>query len=209
MSISVLLTDDHAIVREGYRALLEKQTGLRVAGEAATGEEAYRACTAAPPDVLVIDLSLRGMSGIECIARLRRRLPELGILVLTMHQDSAFAVQAFRAGANGYVTKTSAPALLVQAVRDVYHGMRPMSPDITAAMALHAVEESALAELSPREFVVLEALVEGRSTETIAEQLFLSPKTVANIHYSVKSKMGVASDIELIRLALRLRLARN
>lgn len=209
MPISVLLADDHAIVREGYRALLEKHPDLRVVGEASSGEEAYRACMSAPPDVIVIDLSLPGMSGIECVGRLRRRWADLRILVLTMHQDSAFAVQAFRAGANGYVTKSSPPALLVQAVHDVHRGGRPMSPDVTEAMALHCVEENALAELTPREFVVLEALVEGRSTETIAEQLHLSPKTVSNIHYSVKSKLGVASDIELIRLALRLRSARG
>lgn len=203
MTLRVLLVDDHAIVREGYRALLEKHADLCVVGEAADGESAYRACLDDTPDVVVMDLSLPGASGIDTLARLRRRHPALRILVLTMHEDSAFAVRALRAGADGYLTKSSPPALLVQALRDVHRGARPVSQDVARAMALGAFERDGLDALSPREFSVLRALVAGESPAAIAAQLHLSPKTVANLHYAIKRKLGVRSDIELVRLALR------
>jgi len=179
MTLRVLLVDDHAIVREGYRALLEKQADLRVVGEAANGEEAYLACLTDAPDVVVMDLTMPGASGVATIARLRRRHPQLRILVLTMHEESAFAVQALRAGAAGYVTKSSPPALLLEALRDVHRGARPLSPDVAHAMALQSFERDSLADLTPREFSILQALVDGNSTSAIAEQLHLSPKTVA------------------------------
>jgi two-component system invasion response regulator UvrY len=121
-----------------------------------------------------------------------------------MHEESAFAVQALRAGAAGYVTKSSPPALLLEALRDVHRGARPLSPDVAHAMALQSFERDSLADLTPREFSILQALVDGNSTSAIAEQLHLSPKTVANIHYGIKRKLGVTSDIELVRLVLRL-----
>jgi DNA-binding NarL/FixJ family response regulator len=204
----IVLVDDHAVVRDGFRSLLEKQPGMRVVGEAADGESAYRLCLEDVPDVVVIDLSMPGVSGIETVRRLRQRFPALGILVFSMHQDGAFVVQAVRAGANGFVTKTSPPEVLVQAVIEVRQGRRALSPDVAQALAVDHLSgrHPMLASLSPREFEILRALIEGRSKAEIAASLHVSEKTVANTHYQIKRKLGVATDIELTKLALQWRI---
>ncbi|HLY55179.1 MAG TPA: response regulator transcription factor [Stellaceae bacterium] len=201
----ILLVDDHAIVREGYRAVLQKQPGWRIVAEAEDGAAAYRLYKAARPDLVIMDLTLPGIGGIEAIRRIRQWDPSARILVFTMHQNAAFAVQAIRAGARGYVTKTSPPDALIRAVRGVLEGRLSLSPDIAHELALgHLAEEPVAADLlTPREFEVLRLLLAGRTTEEIAGLLHLSPKTVANLHYLIKSKLGVGSDIELVRLALR------
>ena len=208
MATRIVLVDDHAVVRSGFRSLLEKQPDMVVIGEAADGDSAYRLCVADTPDVAIVDISLPGASGIETVRRLRQRFEHLGILVFTMHQDAAFVEQSFRAGANGFVTKSSDPDVLVRAVADVRLGRRALSPDVAQGLALRHLNGAhpGLAELSPREFEILRSLVEGRSKPQIAEALHLSEKTVANSHYQIKRKLGVASDIELTRLALRMRI---
>jgi DNA-binding NarL/FixJ family response regulator len=205
--IKIMLVDDHAIVREGYRALLERQEDMRVIAEAADGDEAYQLCKQELPDVLIVDLSMPGQGGLEAIRRVHQRWPEAKILVFSMHQNAAFAEQAVRAGAQGYVTKSSLPDVLVRAVRDVFQGRQALSPDVAQALALSKLggDREALAQLTAREFEILRLLVEAQSTEQIAETLHISPKTVGNTHYQIKRKLGVASDIELVRLALRLR----
>jgi two-component system invasion response regulator UvrY len=205
--IDILLVDDHAIVREGYRALLAKQTGLRVVAEAEDGVQAYQRFKECRPDVVVTDLSLPGLSGLELIGRIKRRAPEAKILVFSMHQNPSFAVQASRAGALGYVTKSSSPEVLLRAIREVHAGRHVLSPDIAQALALEKLggDRMALETLTVREFEILRLLVEARTTEEIAQILNISPKTVCNCHYLIKSKLGVASDIELMRLAIRLK----
>lgn len=202
-----MLVDDHAIVREGYRALLERQDDMRVIAEAADGEQAYQQCKQALPDVLILDLSMPGQGGLEAIRRIHQRWPNAKILVFSMHQNAAFAEQAVRAGAKGYVTKSSLPDVLVRAVRDVFQGRQALSPDVAQALALSKLggAREALDQLTVREFEILRLLVEAKSGEEIAETLHISPKTVSNTHYQIKRKLGVASDIELVRLALRLR----
>lgn len=202
--IRILLADDHAIVREGYRALLEKR-GMRVVAEAADGAEAYRLYKETAPDLVIMDLAMPGIGGVEAIRRIRRRDPKARILAFTMHQNPAFAVQAFQAGASGYVTKSSTPETLLSAVRDVIRSGRPLSPDIARELALGRLddEKNAFDSLSPREFEILRLLLDGRPAEDIAETLHIAPKTVANCHYLIKGKLGVASDIELMRLAMR------
>jgi two-component system, NarL family, invasion response regulator UvrY len=202
---SILLVDDHAVVREGYRTVLQKQPGLRVVAEAADGEEAYRLYKATRPDLVIMDLTMPGISGIEAIRRIRQWDPNARILVFTMHQNAGFAVQAIRAGARGYVTKTSPPETLVRAAIDILAGRTAVSPDIEHELALsHVAGEAVAADiLSPREFEVLRMLLAERTTEEIADTLHLSPKTVANLRSLIKDKLGVASDIELVRLALR------
>lgn len=203
--IRVMLVDDHAIVREGYRALLAKHADLEVVAEAADGAEAYLAAQRGLPDVVVMDLSMPGMGGLEAIARLRARFPELRILVFTMHDNPSFAMQATRAGARGYVTKSSPPEMLVRAIYEVHAGRHALSPDLAHALALRRLQGEAqpLDELTVREFEILRQLVAARSTAEIAQDLNLSPKTVANLHYAIKRKLGVGSDIELTRFALR------
>lgn len=208
MSISeatILLVDDHAVVREGYRSVLKKQPGLRVIAEASDGAEAYRLFKEAKPDLVIMDLSMREVGGIEAIRRIRQWDRDARILVFTMHENAGFAVQAIRAGAKGYVTKSSPPEVLVQAARDVLAGRVAVSPDISHELALGrlAGETSAADVLTAREFEVLQMLLAERTTDEIANALHLSPKTVANLHSIIKDKLGVGSDIELVRLALR------
>ncbi|MBR0894961.1 response regulator transcription factor [Bradyrhizobium tropiciagri] len=202
---TIMLVDDHAVVREGYRSMLQKQPGLRVVAEASGGAEAYRLYKETGPDLVIMDLSMPGIGGIEAIRRLRQWDKHAKILVFTMHQNAAFAVQAIRAGASGYVTKTSPPETLVHAVMDALSGKIAISPDIDHELALsHLAGETAAADLlTAREFEVLRMLLAEKTTDEIAEVLHLSPKTVANLHSLIKDKLGVGTDIELVRLALR------
>ncbi|HVY07832.1 MAG TPA: response regulator transcription factor [Burkholderiales bacterium] len=204
--IRILLVDDHAIVREGYRALLEKQPRMLVVGEAQDGNEAYERSQATSPDVIIMDLSMPGQGGLEAIARIFQRFRNAKILVFSMHQNPTFAIQATRAGARGYVSKSSSPDVLVRAVYEVHEGRHVLSPDIAQAIAMAKLggEHGPLDELTVREFEILRMLVEARSTDDIAQALHISPKTVSNCHYQIKRKLGVATDIELVRLALRL-----
>lgn len=204
-TIRIMLVDDHAIVREGYRALLQKQPRLKVIAEAGDGTEAYRIYKDASPDLLIIDLTMPGLGGIEAIKRIRQWDRNARILVFTMHQSASYALQAIRAGAKGYVTKSSPPQALLDAVFDILKGRTALSADIDHELALSrlADEPNAVDVLSPREFEVLRMLLAEKSADEIAETLHVSPKTVANTRYIIKSKLGVATDIELVRLALR------
>jgi DNA-binding NarL/FixJ family response regulator len=204
----IMLVDDHAIVREGYRALLQKQPGLQIVAEASDGAAAYRLFKEIRPDLVIMDLTMPGLGGIEAVRRIRQWDGAARILVFTMHQNAAYAVQAIRAGAKGYVTKSNPPETLLAAVFDVLRGRTALSPDIDHELALSRVadEPSAIDVLTPREFEILRLLLAGRTTEDIAETFHISLKTVANTRYLIKSKLGVSSDIELVRFALRQKL---
>jgi two-component system, NarL family, invasion response regulator UvrY len=204
-TIRVFLVDDHAVVRQGYRTLLSQGEGLTVVGEADDAASAYRGFKHLQPDVVVMDISMRGRGGIDTIEHIRQFDPAARVLVFTMHCDSHYALQAFRAGAKGYVTKSSAPELLVSAVREVAEGRVIICPEVSEELALGIVqsETTGLQSLSPREFEILLMILEMRSTEEIAAALNVSRKTVANYHYNIKSKLGVASDIELLYFGLR------
>jgi len=204
--INILLVDDHAIVREGYRALLSKQAGLQVVAEAENGMDAYQAYKQGAVDLVITDLSLPGLSGIELIGKIKQRDDQARILVFSMHQNAGFALQACRAGALGYVSKSSPPTELLNAIYAVHAGQPFLSADIAQAMALEKLngEAFALETLTPREFEILRLLTAPKSTAEIAQILSISPKTVSNCHYLIKKKLGVDSDIELIRLAIRL-----
>jgi len=204
--ITLLLVDDHAMIREGYRSLLKKQARLEVIGEAADGVEAYQRFKDLHPDVVIMDLSLPKQGGIETITRIKQRNPQAKILVFSMHQNSIFALQALNAGALGYVTKSSPPELLLQAIYEVYASRHFLSPDMAQALALEksGYQHTALKSLSAREFEIFRMLAESHSKEDIAKMLNLSPKTISNCHYLIKSKLNVSSDIELIYLAIRM-----
>lgn len=203
--IRMLLVDDHAVVREGYRRLLEKHDGIVVVGEAQDAASAYQAYKDSRPDVVVMDISLPGRGGIDALRHIRQYDSNARVLVFTMHTNVTYALQAFQAGAKGYVTKSSPPELLVSAVRDVAAGRLSICPETSAALAANRVggTASAVDALSPREFEILRLLLEAKSTEEIAAAFNLSPKTVANYHYMIKSKLGVANDIELVHYAIR------
>lgn len=206
--IELLLVDDHAVVRQGYRRLMERRPDLHVAAEAGDAEEALRCLRTHPIDLIVLDLSLPGMGGIELTRRILQRYPEMRILVFSMHRDPLFASQALRAGALGYITKSSTPETLLQAIYKVARNEKVLSPDIAPEMALSLLdgESNPAGELSPREFEVLRLLLGGRSVEEIAAILNISPKTVQNTHYQIKAKLGVRSDFELARLAMKFKL---
>ena len=204
-SIGVMLVDDHAVVREGYRRLLEKHEGITVVAEAANAADAYQAYKSKKPDVVVMDVSLPGRGGIDGIRQIRQWDPAARLLVFTMHLSATFALQAFRAGAKGFVTKSSSPELLVSAVCDVAAGRIAICPEISEALARSRLQDdvSAIDTLSPREFEILRMLLDGRSAEEIADAFNLSPKTVSNYHYAIKSKLSVSSDVELVLFGLR------
>ena len=203
--IRVLLVDDHAIVREGYRALIEKHQRLQVVAEAANAASAYQCYKEARPDVVVMDISMPGRGGIDAIEHIRRLDLQARILIFTMHDGAAYALQAFRAGAKGYVTKSSSPDILVAAVRDVAEGRRVICPEMSSVLALDRIreEKTAVDDLSPREFEIFRMILAAKTTDEIAAALNISRKTAGNYHYSIKSKLGVGSDIELLYLGLR------
>lgn len=198
-AIRVLLVDDHAVVRAGYRRLLTNSTDISVEGEADSGEGAYRMLSARAFDVVVMDLSLPGMSGIEACSRIRRRRPDTRVLVFSVHEETVFVRRALEAGAAGYLTKRAVAEMLVEAVREVAAGRDYLEPAVAEALTEH----EPLACLSQREFEIFRLLADGRGVQAIAEQLFLSPKTVSNHASNVRAKLGVESATDLIRLAIR------
>jgi DNA-binding NarL/FixJ family response regulator len=203
--LRVALADDHAVVRAGYRRLLELEPDMAVVAEFGEADAAYTALTAGAAsgsvaDLLVLDLSMPGRSGLELLRRLGSRLPELPVLVFTMHDSAAMLDQCLRAGAAGFVTKSSAPEVLIDAVRRAARGELALSPDMAA---LNAVQRSGPAHtrLSSREFDILQQLIAGRAVEDIAQNLRLSMKTVANYQTRIRQTLGVASAVELLRYA--------
>ncbi len=203
--VRVLLVDDHAVVREGYRRLLERHPRLQVVGEATDAQSAYLAFVELQPQVTVLDLSLPGASGIDALRRIRSREPQARVLVFSMHEDPVFAARALQAGALGYVTKAAAPETLVDAVLAVAEGQPYLSQAVAQALALRTLSGGdPAALLSPREFEVLRMLVAGRSLADIARQLGLTAKTVANHQSALRQKLGATSAVQLLQAAARL-----
>jgi two-component system, NarL family, invasion response regulator UvrY len=203
-TISILLVDDHPVVRQGYRRVLENQSDFRVVAEADNAAGAYAAFKAHAPDVVVMDISMKGASGLEAIRNIRARDDRARILVFSMHSEAALVKTAFNAGASGFVTKSSEPAALIQAIRSVARGERAMSDDIAHALAEDSLNpsQSMLERLGEREIEILRQLAAGSTADQIAANLNLSLKTVQNYHYMVKAKTGLQTDAQLVRLAV-------
>ncbi|MBV9564541.1 MAG: response regulator transcription factor [Bradyrhizobium sp.] len=202
-TISILLVDDHPIVRQGYRRVLEHQGDFRVVAEADGAAVAYAAFKSHTPDVVVLDISMPGASGLEAIRKLRTRSDDVRILVFSMHGEAPLVKAAFAAGANGYVTKSSEPTALIRAIRAVTRGERALSDDIAHALAADSLDpqRSKLDLLGEREIEILRQIAAGATKEEIAAHLNLSTKTVQNYHYLVKAKTGLRTDAQLVRLA--------
>lgn len=209
--ISVLLVDDHAVVREGYRRLLERASGIEVVGEAASAADAYQSFCQCRPDVVVMDISLPDVSGIEAMRRLLLREPAAKVLVFSIHDEAIFPDRAYRAGARGYVTKASAPDVLVDAVRAVARGDIFLSPDIAQTIALQTISGGgdALSTLSDREFEIVRLLAHGRSVRQIATMLCLNYKTVANYQSLIKQKLRADTAVDIVRIAAQSGLLTN
>jgi two-component system invasion response regulator UvrY len=203
-TISILLVDDHPVVRQGYRRVLQNQSDFRVVAEADNAAGAYAAFKAHAPDVVVMDISMKGASGLEAIRNIRARDDRARILVFSMHSEAALVKTAFNAGASGFVTKSSEPAALIQAIRSVARGERAMSDDIAHALAEDSLNpsQSMLERLGEREIEILRQLAAGSTADQIAANLNLSLKTVQNYHYMVKAKTGLQTDAQLVRLAV-------
>jgi DNA-binding NarL/FixJ family response regulator len=203
--VRVLLVDDHAVVRAGYRMLLNVAPEIEVVAEADSGELACRLFAELTPDVVIMDLTLPGIGGLEAIRRIVHRSRQAKVLVFSMHEDTLFVEQALAAGARGYVTKSSPPHVLVAAVKEVAAGGRPLAGDLPQRLAFARVRggDSPLKELSTREFAIFCLLAEGLSSAEIAKRLSLSHKTVANYGTQLKSKLKVGTAAELARLAIR------
>jgi len=202
--IRIVLVDDHAVVRNGYRRLLGAEPDMLVVGEAARADEANDVMLHTRPDVALVDLSLRGSSGFEAIRGMLARRPELHILVLSMHEEAGHITQALRCGARGYLSKHCEPLDVIDGIRKVATGKRVFSPEIAQILACEsAAGEGALAQLTPREFDVLRMLVRGDSSQAIAGAMQLSPKTILNYLSLIRHKLGVDNDFKLLHLAAR------
>jgi DNA-binding NarL/FixJ family response regulator len=208
--ITVLVADDHAIVHEGCRLLFE-QAGFEVLADATSGADAYALYLRHRPRVVVMDLTMPDMGGMESIRRIRAQDPDARIVVFTMHDDALVASRALRAGVSGYVTKTSAPLELVEAVRKAARGEIHLSRDVAQAIALSQFDNrrDPLAGLSSREFDIFRMLAEGRSQADIGQTLSLSQKSVANYATRIKQKLGARSLADLVRIGITHGIARQ
>ncbi len=204
--IRIVIADDHAIVREGLKRIVGSIDDMEVAGEAADGTEVMARLRELAFDVLVLDLSMPGRSGMELIKLVHAEKPRLRILVLSMHQELQYAVRAIKSGASGYLTKESAPALLEQAIRKLAGGGAFVTPDVAEQLALGAMPGSETLphqNLSDREFEVFRLLVAGQSVTDIATQLNLSAKTVSTHKANLMRKLGLQNQSELVRYAIK------
>lgn len=204
--IRIVLADDHAIVREGLKRIVGDAGDFVVAGEAADGTEVMKAVRELEFDVLVLDLSMPGRSGMELIKLVKAEKPKLRILVLSMHQETQYAVRAIKSGASGYLTKESAPAQLEAAIRKIAGGGAYISAEVAEQLALGAMPGSTAApheSLSDREFEVFRMLVGGDAVSDAARKLNLSVKTVSTHKANLMHKLGLANQTELVKYALK------
>ncbi|MBN8888594.1 MAG: response regulator transcription factor [Rudaea sp.] len=203
--IRVMLVDDHAVVRVGFRMLLETSGEIEVVGEAESGEVAYREFARIQPDVAIMDLSMPGIGGIEAVRRLVAKDKGVRILVLSAHEDATHPQRVLKAGALGYLSKRSAPEELIDAVRAVAAGRVYIEAEIARKLAPQqpGAPGNALESLSEREFAVFLKLARGESVQAIAQTLSLSPNTVGTHLYNIKQKLGAGNQAELTLIAVR------
>ena len=203
--ISVMLVDDHALVRMGFRLLLDGSSDIKVVAEADSGEDAVRRFDEARPDVVVMDISMPGIGGLETIGRILAKEPAARVLVLSAHEDAMHARRVLKAGALGYLTKRSAPEALMQAIRQVCQGKTFLEPGIAQSLAIQQLSgaREPLDTLSEKEFKVFLALARGESVQEIAEVMSLSPRTVGTHLYNIKQKLGASNSAELAIMAVR------
>jgi two-component system, NarL family, invasion response regulator UvrY len=201
----VMLVDDHAVVRMGFRLLLEGSNDIKVVAEAESGEEAVKCFSEVKPDVIVMDISMPGIGGLEAIGRILAKEPTVRILVLSAHEDAMHARRVLKAGAVGYLTKRSAAEALIQAIRQVSQGKTFLEPDIAQQLAVQQLsgQKNPVDTLSEKEFKVFLSLAKGRSVQEIAEVMSLSPRTVGTHLYNIKQKLDASNSAELAIIAMR------
>ncbi len=204
-AIRVMLVDDHAVVRMGFKLLLQEAADIEVVAEAATGEEALKHYAELKPDVVVMDISMPGMGGLEAVTRLLAKDPGVKILILSAHEDSIHPKRLLKAGAAGYLSKRVAPEELIHAIHEVAAGGIFLDSTLAQIMAEQklAGQQTPVEILSDREFEVFMLLAKGQSVAHIATALFLSPRTVGTHLYNIKQKLNAANSAELTLIALR------
>jgi len=198
--ITVLLADDHALVRRGFRRMLEDDPGISVVAEASDGEEAVRLATELHPRVIVMDCAMPELSGIEATRKILQAYPDAGILMLSMHSEETLVTQALQAGARGYVLKNAMDLDLVSAVKSIAAGMTVLDPQVSRKDALKGERSGAL---TPRELEVLQHIVAGKSNKEIAANLNLSVNTVAVHRANIMDTLGIHKTAELVVYAIR------
>jgi two-component system, NarL family, response regulator NreC len=209
MTLSIVLADDHPVVRRGLQALLEPEPDFAVVGEASDGLETVRLVERVQPDVLVLDLMMPGLSGLEALRIIRQRSPRTRVVVLSMHSDNAFVVEALKNGATGYVLKGSEEENLVRAVREAAAGRRFLSPPVTERAIDAFIAQARTDQFDPhetltaREREVLQLAAEGKTATEIAARLHISQRTVENHRANLMRKLGLKNQSELVRYAVR------
>ncbi|BAO43804.1 response regulator [Thiolapillus brandeum] len=207
MMINILLVDDHVLFRSGIKSILDEQEGMEVIAEAESGEEAVEAVRQSPPDVILMDVNMEGIGGIEATRRVLRLAPDVKVIALTALDDTPFPNQLLDAGAVGYVTKGCPADELALAIRRVMRGEHYVCNEVAQRLCLSAVvnkgESTPLAKLSPREMQVMLMITQGKTTQDISDSLFLSPKTISTYRARLFEKLDIHNDVELTHFALR------
>lgn len=205
--ISVLLVDDHELVRTGIHHILSDARGIKVTGEASCGEDAIKWCRNNPVDIVLMDMDMPGIGGLETTRKIVRYHRDIKVIILTIHTENPLPVTLMQAGAAGYLSKGAAPKEVINAIRAVHSGQRYIAPDIAQKMALSQIGpqkfESPVECLSDRELQIMLMITKGKKVNEISEQLHLSPKTVNSYRYRMFSKLKVSGDVELTHLAIR------
>lgn len=204
--INVLLVDDHELVRTGIRKILDEVKGIKVIGEVETGEEAVQFCRKEEPDVVLMDMNMPGIGGLEATKKIIRFSPDTKVIVLTIHSEDPFPTKVMQLGAAGYLTKGAGPDEMVNAIRAVNSGQRYLTPEIAQQMALNqfkTADENPFNSLSERELQIMLMITRGEKVPNISEQLVLSTKTINSYRYRMFEKLKVSNDVELTHLAIR------
>ncbi|MEC9407514.1 MAG: UvrY/SirA/GacA family response regulator transcription factor [Abyssibacter sp.] len=204
--ITVMIVDDHRLVRAGIRRVLDEQSDIDVVAEASSGEEAINFARDLQPQVVLMDINMPGIGGLEATRRIIQRSPDIKVVGVSMHLDEPYPSRLLSAGASGYISKDSAAEEVVTAIRRVHQGGHYIAPLVAgnlAAALIKGQNESPFDALSHREMQVMNLVTQGHSTQAISDRLCLSPKTVSTYRYRLFEKLGVHNDVELTRLAMR------
>ncbi|MEG3754272.1 MULTISPECIES: UvrY/SirA/GacA family response regulator transcription factor [Psychromonas] len=204
--INILLVDDHELVRTGISRIIDDVRGMKVIGEAESGEEAVKWCRSNEPDVILMDINMPGIGGLDAMNKILRINEDIKIIMLTMHTENPFPTKVMQAGAAGYLSKAACPEEVLNAIRAVNSGQRYLTPEIAQQMALSQLapsNEDPFRVLSERELQIMIMITKGQRVVDISEQLSLSSKTVNSYRYRLFDKLGVQGDVELTHLAIR------
>ncbi|MFW5862117.1 MAG: response regulator [Spirochaetota bacterium] len=205
MKLKIGIADDHDIVRQGLKQIISDTDNMVVMGEASNGQELIEMVRKKPFDVLLLDISMPGRSGIEILKQLKIEKPNLPVLMLSMHPEDQYAIRALKAGASGYISKDTASEVLVEAIRKVAEGRKYISSTLAEKLAgtiSHDVDEKAHESLSDREFQILVMLARGKSVSEIGKELFLSVKTISTYRRRILDKMNLKNNAELTHYAI-------